>query len=102
MYLKIELKSSTKYQYGAIEEDIYNFSLITIWYIKYQSMIIFYHNFSYMYLKILIFMVKYVFRGDTLKKGYCHICQKYKDLTYEHIPPRKAFNYTRAKSIECN
>ena len=35
-----------------------------------------------------------------MKKGYCHICQKNKDLTYEHIPPQKAFNNMRAKSIE--
>lgn len=39
-------------------------------------------------------------RGDTLKKGYCHICQKYKDLTFEHIPPHKAFNYISTRSIE--
>lgn len=35
-----------------------------------------------------------------MKKGYCHICQKYKDLTFEHIPPHKAFNYISTKSIE--
>lgn len=35
-----------------------------------------------------------------MKKGYCHICRKYSDLTFEHIPPQKAFNYNRAKSIE--
>lgn len=35
-----------------------------------------------------------------MKKGYCQICQKYGELTYEHIPPEKAFNFTRAKSIE--
>lgn len=35
-----------------------------------------------------------------MEKGYCHICQKNIDLTFEHIPPNKAFNFTRAKSIE--
>lgn len=35
-----------------------------------------------------------------MEKGYCHICQKYKNLTFEHIPPYKAFNYLPAKSIE--
>lgn len=35
-----------------------------------------------------------------MKKGYCHICQKYKDLTFEHIPPHKAFNYISTRSIE--
>lgn len=35
-----------------------------------------------------------------MKKGYCHICQEYKDLTFEHIPPHKAFNYISARSIE--
>lgn len=35
-----------------------------------------------------------------MKKGKCHICQKYKELTFEHIPPQKAFNSNRAKSIE--
>lgn len=35
-----------------------------------------------------------------MKKGYCHICQKYTDLTFEHIPPNKAFNNISAKSIE--
>lgn len=35
-----------------------------------------------------------------MKKGYCHICQKYENLTFEHIPPHKAFNYMRARSIE--
>lgn len=35
-----------------------------------------------------------------MEQGYCHICQKYGDLTFEHIPPQKAFNDRRAKSIE--
>lgn len=32
--------------------------------------------------------------------GICHICQKRCNLTYEHIPPYKAFNWYSAKSIE--
>lgn len=32
--------------------------------------------------------------------GKCHICQKETELTYEHIPPYKAFNWDSAKSIE--
>lgn len=32
--------------------------------------------------------------------GKCHICQKEAELTYEHIPPNKAFNWEPAKSIE--
>lgn len=35
-----------------------------------------------------------------MEKGYCHICQEYKNLTFEHIPPRKAFNFIPAKSLE--
>ena len=35
-----------------------------------------------------------------MKQGKCHICQKYSNLTFEHIPPQKAFNDKRAKSIE--
>lgn len=27
--------------------------------------------------------------------GKCHICGEYKELTFEHIPPRKAFNDSR-------
>lgn len=34
------------------------------------------------------------------KIGKCHICQKETELTYEHIPPYKAFNWESAKSIE--
>lgn len=34
------------------------------------------------------------------KVGICHICQKEKELSFEHIPPHKAFNWTPAKSIE--
>ena len=34
------------------------------------------------------------------KIGNCHICQKETELTYEHIPPYKAFNWESAKSIE--
>ena len=37
-----------------------------------------------------------------MKQGYCHICQKYGNLTFEHVPPHKAFNDRRAKSIEGN
>lgn len=28
--------------------------------------------------------------------GVCHICGKLRELTFEHIPPRKAFNWQRA------
>jgi hypothetical protein len=35
-----------------------------------------------------------------MKKGKCHICQKETNLTFEHIPPCKAFNSESAKSIE--
>lgn len=35
-----------------------------------------------------------------MKKGKCHICQKEEYLTFEHIPPHKAFNFQSAKSIE--
>ena len=31
--------------------------------------------------------------------GICHICGKKKELTFEHIPPRKANNSNRAKAI---
>ena len=34
------------------------------------------------------------------KMGICHICQNEKELTYEHIPLYKAFNWYSAKSIE--
>ena len=34
-----------------------------------------------------------------MKKGKCHICQRETELTFEHIPPNKAFNYQRAKVI---
>jgi len=30
------------------------------------------------------------------KKGKCHICGKFTDLTYEHVPPEKAFNAHKA------
>lgn len=30
------------------------------------------------------------------KKGKCHICGKIVPLTYEHVPPRKAFNSNKA------
>lgn len=30
-------------------------------------------------------------------RGICHICGKEDELTFEHIPPRKAFNWYRAK-----
>lgn len=35
-----------------------------------------------------------------MKKGKCHICQCETELTFEHIPPEKAFNNIRAKSVE--
>lgn len=28
----------------------------------------------------------------TMKKGVCRICDEYKDLSFEHIPPQSAFN----------
>lgn len=34
-----------------------------------------------------------------MKKGRCHICQKESNLTFEHIPPHKAFNYQSARII---
>lgn len=30
-------------------------------------------------------------------RGICYICGKEDELTFEHIPPRKAFNWHRAK-----
>lgn len=30
-------------------------------------------------------------------KGICHICGREAELTFEHIPPKKAFNWHRAK-----
>jgi len=30
-------------------------------------------------------------------EGVCHICGKYCELTFEHIPPKQAFNWQRAK-----
>ena len=30
------------------------------------------------------------------KKGKCRICGKIDALTYEHVPPRKAFNSNKA------
>jgi len=35
-----------------------------------------------------------------MKKGRCHICQEEGELSFEHIPPHKAFNFECAKSIE--
>ena len=32
-----------------------------------------------------------------INEGICHICCNYKKLSYEHIPPRKAFNDIRVK-----
>ena len=32
--------------------------------------------------------------------GICHICGKETELTFEHLPPRKANNNNRAKAIE--
>ena len=34
-----------------------------------------------------------------MKKGTCHICRKKSDLTFEHIPPEKAFNSSSIKLI---
>ena len=31
--------------------------------------------------------------------GICHICGQEKELTFEHIPPKKANNNSRAKAI---
>lgn len=31
--------------------------------------------------------------------GICHICGKETELTFEHLPPRKANNNNRAKAI---
>ena len=33
-------------------------------------------------------------------EGYCHICGEFTKLTFEHIPPHKAFNYTPARVIQ--
>ena len=35
-----------------------------------------------------------------MERGKCHLCQKEDDLTFEHIPPHKAFNFTKAKVVE--
>lgn len=35
-----------------------------------------------------------------MKKGKCHICQEETELTFEHIPPHKAFNSHTVKIIE--
>ena len=35
-------------------------------------------------------------------KGVCHICGKYGELTFEHIPPKQAFNWQRAKIYNGN
>ena len=35
------------------------------------------------------------------EKGYCHICGEFTKLTFEHIPPHKAFNYTPSSFISC-
>lgn len=32
-----------------------------------------------------------------MKKGICHICGKYSNLTFEHLPPQKAFNNHKVK-----
>lgn len=32
------------------------------------------------------------------QEGYCHICGKYGKLTFEHIPPEKALNNSKAMS----
>ena len=33
-------------------------------------------------------------------EGHCHICGDFTKLTFEHIPPHKAFNFSPAKVIE--
>ena len=44
--------------------------------------------------------IKYIYPTKwKLNMGVCHICGKYDNLTFEHIPPKKAFNFTRAKLI---
>lgn len=35
-----------------------------------------------------------------MEKGFCHICGKYSNLTFEHLPPQKAYNNKRAKVIQ--
>ena len=37
--------------------------------------------------------------GNSKKTGNCALCGIETELTYEHIPPRKAFNWLGAKSI---
>ena len=32
-----------------------------------------------------------------MKQGICHICGQYTDLTFEHLPPNKAYNDKRVK-----
>lgn len=34
-----------------------------------------------------------------MKKGKCHLCQQEDYLTFEHIPPHKAFNFQSARAI---
>ena len=31
--------------------------------------------------------------------GYCHICNNYGKLTFEHIPPKAAFNNSAVKIV---
>lgn len=31
--------------------------------------------------------------------GICALCGKEKELTFEHLPPNKAFNFTPAKPV---
>lgn len=35
----------------------------------------------------------------TNQKAKCALCRKYRNLTYEHIPPKAAFNYLPAKPV---
>lgn len=35
-----------------------------------------------------------------MEKGICHICGKYTYLTFEHLPPQKAYNNKRVKIIQ--
>lgn len=47
--------------------------------------------------------IKYIYPLKwNLHIGVCHICEEYDNLTFEHIPPRKAFNFNRARLITGN
>ena len=43
------------------------------------------------------------YEGKTMKKkliGVCALCGKEKELTFEHLPPNKAFNFAPAKPVK--